>query len=137
VTLPVGATPDNVAAARLIAEAWAEREGLEIGAGRFNVLAQGAVDGPQWLGVAFDVVVGKGDIYPDDPKADDWRWSARMLHWRELLAGTGRAREGRRIVSAQEQRQRRWGGRDALEGKVVPLHRADADQRADGIERQP
>ncbi|UJQ86591.1 hypothetical protein SEA_PENGUINLOVER67_69 [Mycobacterium phage PenguinLover67] len=100
----MGAHPDNVAEARKVAEAWAEREGMEIGAGSFSVIAStnGLPIASQggWLGVSFEVTVGKGDIDPADPEADSWTWSARMHHWRRFLSGTGRI--GRKIAARED-----------------------------------
>jgi hypothetical protein len=80
------------------ARRWAEREGLEL-INLARVEHRLSTDQVR-IGVSFDVVVGKGDLDPADARADDWRWSARMLHWRDMLAN--KTREGRRIVAREE-----------------------------------
>lgn len=111
-TFPVGAHPDNVAQARLVAEAWAESQGMEIGAGSFSVIASQAQGG--WLGVSFDVIVGKGDI---DAQGESWTWSARIEHWRARLA------PARRMIAA------------ATDGKasVTRIHARDGGSGRAGI----
>lgn len=93
ITIPVGATNDNVAVARLHAEAYARARGFEIPAGSFSVLQKrGALPTVgNSVGVAFDVVVGKGDIHLDQRVPgvlDTWTWSAGMTEWwRRWLPG--------------------------------------------------
>ncbi|QHB37810.1 hypothetical protein I5G63_gp069 [Mycobacterium phage Imvubu] len=104
ITIPVGATNDNVAVARLHAEAWARAHGFDIAAGSFQVLqTRGARPGPvsQYVGVAFDVVVGKGDICLDQREPgsrDTWTWSQGHAErvWR-LLNGVV-AKAGARVI---------------------------------------
>ncbi|AHJ88369.1 hypothetical protein CG91_gp069 [Mycobacterium phage 39HC] len=99
ITIPVGATGDNVAVARLHAEAWADWNGLELRAEDIGVTAR---DG-QYTGVVFDVVIGKGDIDTDHRgrgAADSWTWSARWQHWRNVFNGMGRS--GRLIAARQD-----------------------------------
>ncbi|AHJ88567.1 hypothetical protein Jolie1_067 [Mycobacterium phage Julie1] len=105
ITIPVGATGDNVAVARLHAEAWAEWNGLEIRPESFEVLASSSFDADhgEYLGVAFDVVIGKGDIDTDHRgrgAADAWTWSARFQHWRNVFNGMGR--QGRLIARRED-----------------------------------
>ncbi|QPX62184.1 hypothetical protein PBI_INDLOVU_69 [Mycobacterium phage Indlovu] len=130
ITLPVGATDDNVAAARLVAERYADAHGFEIAAGSFSVIAStnGLPVASQggYLGVAFDVVVGKGDIDCDQRVPgvlDRWSWSARMLWWRKVLTN-GDGRQGRRLAARDDVAGRvlpgPWGGADALAGDVHP-----------------
>lgn len=101
ITIPVGATGDNVAVARLHAEAYARARGFEIPAGSFSVIASTPNGMPMvasggTLGVAFDVVVGKGDIHLDQRVPgvlDTWTWSAGVADWwRRWLPG---GRQGR------------------------------------------
>ncbi|AGT12971.1 hypothetical protein KAYACHO_67 [Mycobacterium phage KayaCho] len=105
VTMPVGATGDNVAVARLHAEAWAEWNGLEIRPESFEVLASSSFDADhgEYIGVAFDVVIGKGDLSTDHRErgeADAWTWSARFQHWRNVFNGMGR--QGRLIARRED-----------------------------------
>jgi hypothetical protein len=99
ITIPVGATGDNVAVARLHAEAWAEWNGLALRAEDIGVTQR---DG-QYTGVVFDVVIGKGDIDTDHRgrgAADAWTWSARFQHWRNVFNGMGR--QGRLIARRED-----------------------------------
>lgn len=105
ITIPVGATGDNVAVARLHAEAYARARGFEIPAGSFQVLQQRGklpTVGNQ-VGVAFDVVVGRGDIALDQRQPgvlDTWTWSAGMTEWwRRWLPG---GRQGRVIARPRD-----------------------------------
>lgn len=107
ITLPIGATGDNVAVARLHAEAYARAHGFEIGAGSFTVLAQNSpAHGQQYLGVAFTETVGRGDIHTDQRVPgvlDTWTWSAGAVErvWR-LLNGVMRGKDARRTVRPRE-----------------------------------
>ena len=53
ITLPVGATGDNVAVARLHAEAYARARGFELPAGSIGVLSRQGKLGDEYLGVTF------------------------------------------------------------------------------------
>lgn len=108
--LPAGAT-DRVAVARLHAEAYARARGFEIAAGSFDVLSGSTTSpGSAFNGVAFDVVVGKGDIHLDQRVPgvlDRWTWSAGCVEWWQrrlgaptakllsLVDDSGRVRRGR------------------------------------------
>lgn len=83
ITLPVGATGDNVAVARLHAEAYARAHGFALDACEFSVLG---INGR--TGVQFTVTVGVGDIHNDQRTPgvlDTWTWSARAQHGASLL----------------------------------------------------
>ncbi|AGT12806.1 hypothetical protein PHELEMICH_68 [Mycobacterium phage Phelemich] len=169
ITLPVGATGDNVAVARLHAEAYARARGFELSAGSISVVARSANGLPiagngGYLGVSFDVVVGKGDIALDQRVPgvlDRWTWSGGALQWWRKVLGNGDGRQGRVLARLDERdRGRRvvpgpWRGADALHGfdqanqpggptvsaaddRVPPWMRADSylNQRADDSEDQ-
>ena len=99
ITMPVGATGDNVAVARLHAEAYARARGFEISPGSFQVIATSANGMPMvadggTLGVAFDVIVGKGDISTDQSipgVLDRWTFGGAVKWWADILE---RARPG-------------------------------------------
>lgn len=98
ITIPVGATGDNVAVARLHAEAYARARGFEISAGSMGVVQAVGGKDAGFLGVTFDVVVGKGDIHLDQRVPgvlDRWTWSARAQHWASLLRRVFPANGGR------------------------------------------
>lgn len=107
ITIPVGATGDNVAVARLHAEAYARARGFDISPGSFQVIASTnglPIAGKSGtLGVAFDVVVGRGDIHLDQRVPgvlDTWTWSAGAAEWwRRWLPG---GRQGRVIARPED-----------------------------------
>ncbi|UXE04443.1 hypothetical protein SEA_FUNSIZED_72 [Mycobacterium phage Funsized] len=108
ITIPVGATGDNVAVARLHAEAYARARGFEIAPGSFSVIAQNSTSphtGPGWLGVAFDVVVGKGDIHLDQRVPgvlDRWTWSGPAVAWWRDIFNRADGRQGRVLAAIDE-----------------------------------
>ena len=108
ITIPVGSTGDNVAVARLHAEAYARARGFELSAVSISVIAAAGNGMPMvanggYLGVAFDVVVGKGDIALDQRQPgvlDTWTWIAGMAEWwRRWLPG---GRQGRVITRPED-----------------------------------
>lgn len=110
ITIPVGATGDNVAVARLHAEAWARAHGFDIAPGSFQVLATSPNGLPMrakggTVGVAFEVVVGKGDIHQDQRVPgvlDTWTWSqGQVERVGKLLANVIR-RDPRRTIRPRE-----------------------------------
>jgi hypothetical protein len=114
ITIPVGATGDNVVAvARLHAQAYARARGFDLQAGSLNVLAHhntSPFGDPGYLGVSFDVVVGKGDISLDQSVPgvlDRWTWSAGAVEWWQRWLGTA---EGK-LISLVDGEGRRRGGR--------------------------
>ncbi|QOP65614.1 hypothetical protein SEA_SUIGENERIS_73 [Mycobacterium phage Suigeneris] len=125
ITLPVGATGDNVAVARLHAEAYARARGFDLSAGSLGVISRLGKVGDEYLGVAFDVVVGKGDIAMDQRVPgvlDRWTWSGGALQWWRKVLGNGDGRQGRVLARLDDlDRGRRvvpgpWRGADALNG---------------------
>ena len=95
---------DEVDEARRRAHDWADAHGLElIGLGE-TVWSGGHERGPA-IGVTFGVVVGKGDISPDQrvPGAlDSWRWSGpRMKWWQALFNQATSAHRSGRLVARQ------------------------------------
>lgn len=93
ITLSAGATGDNVAVARLHAEAYARAHGFELDACEFSVLG---INGR--TGVQFTVTLGVGDIHNDQRTPgvlDTWTWSARAQHWAEVLRRVFPSRGGR------------------------------------------
>lgn len=125
ITLPAGATGDNVAVARLHAEAYARARGFDLPAGSIGVLSRRGKLGDEYIGVTFDVVVGKGDISPDQRSPgvlDRWTWSGGALQWWRKVLGNGDGRQGRVLARLDERdRGRRvvpgpWRGADALHG---------------------
>ncbi|AYB70611.1 hypothetical protein SEA_SERENDIPITOUS_70 [Mycobacterium phage Serendipitous] len=125
ITLPVGATGDNVAVARLHAEAYARARGFELSAGSIGVVSRLGKLGDEYLGVTFDVVVGKGDISTNQSVPgvlDRWTWSGGALQWWRKVLGNGDGRQGRVLARLDERdRGRRvvpgpWRGADALNG---------------------
>ncbi|AER48985.1 hypothetical protein PRODRIGUEZ_72 [Mycobacterium phage PRodriguez] len=81
--------------------------------------------GDEYLGVAFDVVVGKGDIAMDQRVPgvlDRWTWSGGALQWWRKVLGNGDGRQGRVLARLDDlDRGRRvvpgpWRGADALNG---------------------
>ena len=144
ITLPAGATGDNVAVARLHAEAYARARGFELGAGEFSVLG---INGPHGRsGVQFTLTVGVGDIALDQRVPgvlDRWTWSAGAVEWWQrhlgapsakllsLVDAAGRRRTGRltglrpdgdgvavegEFVGSPGGFHGRWLGNDALHG---------------------
>lgn len=137
ITLPVGATDDNVAAARLVAESYAEAHGFEIRPGSFSVIAStnGLPIASQggYLGVAFDVTVGRGDIALDQRVPgvlDCWTWSGPRLEWWRRIFNRADGRQGRRLAARDDVAGRvlpgPWGGADALRGPARPSAKVQA-----------
>jgi len=137
ITIPVGATGDNVAVARLHAQAYARAHGFELKPGSFHVIAANAAakpSDPGWLGVAFDVMVGKGDIALDQRVPgvlDRWTWSGPRVEWWRRIFNRADGRQGR-VLAAREENGRvlrgPWRGPDALHG-FDPAQRADGQAR--------
>lgn len=128
ITLPVGATGDNVAVARLHAEAYARARGFELSAGSMSVTQSLNPDGG-YLGVAFDVTVGKGDIALDQSVPgvlDRWTWSGGAVQWWRRVLNNGDGRQGRVLARRDDlDRGRRvvpgpWRGPEALHGPPPP-----------------
>lgn len=149
ITIPVGATGDNVAVARLHAEAYARLHGFDLAAGSMSVIATTSGGMPMvahggTLGVSFDVVVGRGDI-PTNVEHDEaarppfgsWTWSARMEWWAYQLRAITRPsrirpRDGGASVTAmpgvlgrafgdpsRAPGEAPWLGRDAIRGDGI------------------
>lgn len=107
ITLPVGATGDNVAVARLHAEAYARARGFEIRAGSFNVVQErGKLPTVRNLvGVEFEVVVGKGTIALDQRQPgtlDAWTWSAPAVAWWRAIFNRRDGRQGRVLARRED-----------------------------------
>lgn len=130
--MPVGATGDNVAVARLHAEAYARARGFELPASKIGVLARaGSIDG-EFLGVTFDVVVGKGDIHLDQRVPgvlDRWRWSAEAMNWWRDIFNRADGREGRILSLVDAQDRRRLG-------RITGVRPVSGDPHAVTIEGQ-
>lgn len=62
ITLPVGATGDNVAVARLHAEAYARARGFELSAGSMSVLNRKGDGYEALIGVTFEVLARRDDL---------------------------------------------------------------------------
>ncbi len=117
ITIPVGATGDNVAVARLHAEAYARERGFEIKPGSFTVIAASngmpVVAEGGYLGVAFDVVVGKGD------EPGDWTWSGPAAsHWYNQLAKVAPGRTAPVIGVVDADGSRRIRPRGGMTGQL-------------------
>jgi len=108
ITLPVGATGDNVAVARLHAEAYARARGFDIKPGSFSVLTTNPLvpNGPT-AGVSFELVVGTGDI-DTNAHTERWTWGGAIDWWRRLL---GPDKPEGKLLSLVDAEGRRRGGR--------------------------
>jgi len=108
ITLPVGATGDNVAVARLHAEAYARARGFDIKPGSFSVLTTNPLvpNGPT-AGVSFELVVGTGDI-DTSAHTERWTWGGAIDWWRRLL---GPDQPEGKLLSLVDAEGRRRGGR--------------------------
>jgi len=108
ITLPVGATGDNVAVARLHAEAYARARGFEIKPGSFNVLSHlSPAHGEERIGVSFELVVGTGDI-DTSQHTERWTWGGAIDWWRRLM---GPDQPEGKLLSLVDEAGRRRGGR--------------------------
>ncbi|AKF14641.1 hypothetical protein AVJ28_gp72 [Mycobacterium phage Baee] len=125
ITLPAGATGDNVAVARLHAEAYARARGFELSAGSIGVVSRRGKAGDEFIGVTFDVTVGKGDIALDQSTPgvlDRWTWSGGAVQWWRRVLNNGDGRQGRVLARRDDlDRGRRvvpgpWRGAQALNG---------------------
>lgn len=100
ITIPAGSTGDNVAVARLHAEAYARARGFELRAGSIGVVMRNSTSphrDDEFLGVTFDVVVGKGDIHHDQRipgVLDRWTWSGPAVAWWRNILNRADGREG-------------------------------------------
>lgn len=138
ITIPAGATGDNVAVARLHAEAYARARGFELKAGSIGVLMRNSThpDTPgEYLGVTFDVVVGKGDIHLDQRVPgvlDRWTWSGPAFEWWRNILNRADGREGRVLAAIDENGVRPYakGGRvNPRPGGVGDPNRAPGEWR--------
>ncbi|AYD82061.1 hypothetical protein I5G60_gp67 [Mycobacterium phage Saguaro] len=74
---------------------WADAHGLELA--DIGVHVRGTA-----VGVAFDVVVGKGELDSDQRmpgSGDRWRWSGRAQWWQHVLGAAMPGKAGRTVAS--------------------------------------
>lgn len=117
ITLPAGATGDNVAVARLHAEAYARSRGFELGAGDFSVLGINGPDGRS--GVQFTLTVGVGDIHQDQRVPgvlDRWTWSGGAVEWWRKHLGDSQAKLLSLVDAQGNRRTGRLTGIRPIEG---------------------
>lgn len=114
ITISVGATGDNVAVARLHAEAYARARGFELPADKIGVVTtRGRAPGDEeFIGVSFEVHVGHGDIAADQRVPgvlDRWRWSAAACDWWRDILNRADGREGKLLSLMDHSGKRRIG----------------------------
>ncbi|QFP94690.1 hypothetical protein I5G59_gp70 [Mycobacterium phage LilMcDreamy] len=139
ITIPEGAVGDPVAVARLHAEAYARARGFELRPGSLQVLMRNSTSPfrePTFMGVAFDVVVGKGDLHLDQRtpgKLDRWRWSGGAFDWWRDIFNRADGREGRLLTLVDDNGRRRQGRITGIRPGPIPGTASLEGEFTDGL----